>query len=191
MIDLNHGSQAIYGIAQGQAVSTLLDGRVVVRRQKKGFLARFRSKIDQRGKEECWPWTGGLKSNGYGQISDDPRNGEYVGRKRSAHRAAYEIAFGPIPGGLHVLHCCDNRACVNPSHLFLGTHQDNMADMIAKRRHAHGDSQPTRKLYQHQVRAIRWLASHDPGPQVELAREFGVSASSITHILTGITWRVV
>ena len=177
-------------VPQAFCNTTLANVRVVVRRKKKGFLARFRSKVDQRGKDECWLWIGGLKSNGYGQISDDPRNGEYVGRKRTAHRVAYEIAFGPIPGGLHVLHRCDNRACVNPGHLFLGTHQDNMADMLAKRRHAHGDRQPTRKLNQHQVRAIRWLASHDPGPQVELAREFGVSASSITHILTDKTWRL-
>jgi hypothetical protein len=170
--------------------TTLADGRLVVRRQKKGLASRFWSKVDRRGASECWPWTGGRKNNGYGQISADPREGEYVGRKLSAHRLAYELAFGPIPNGLHVLHRCDNRACVNPSHFFLGTHQDNMADMLAKGRHAHGDSQPTRKLSRHQVRAIRWLAIHDPGPHVELAREFAVSESNVKQILTRATWRL-
>lgn len=169
--------------------TTLADGRRVLRRRKKGLASRFWSKVERRSAFECWPWTGGRKNNGYGQIGADPRDGEYVGRKLSAHRLAYELAFGPIPDGLHVLHRCDNRACVNPSHLFLGTHQDNMADMFVKGRHAHGDSQPTRKLSQHQVRAIRWLATHDPGPKVELARAFAVSESNVTQILSRRTWR--
>jgi hypothetical protein len=169
----------------------VLGGRTVVRRRKKGLAARFWTKVDRRACDECWPWRGGLKSNGYGQIGADPESDEYVGRKLHAHRVAYELAFGPISGSAHVLHRCDNRACVNPKHLFLGTHQDNMADMFAKGRHAHGDRQPTRKLSHHQVRAIRWLAAHDPGPQVELARAFGVSQSNITQILTRRTWRVL
>lgn len=169
--------------------TTLANGRLVVRRRKKGLISRFWSKVDRRGAFECWLWIGGLKSNGYGQINDDPRDDKYIGRKLAAHRVAYEIAFGPVPNGLHVLHRCDNRACVNPRHLFLGTHQDNMADMFAKGRHAHGESQPTRKLNQHQVRAIRWLAIHDAGSQVDLAREFGVSESNITQILMRRTWR--
>lgn len=164
--------------------------RTIARRSKKGLAARFRAKVERSAPEACWLWRGKCKSNGYGQIRADPEGSNLRGRKQYAHRVAFELAFGPIPDGLHVLHRCDNPRCVNPAHLFLGTHQDNMADMVAKRRHAHGERQPTRKLSKHQVRAIRWLASHDPGPQIALAREFGVSASTVTHILTRETWDI-
>jgi len=169
---------------------TVINGRRIVRRRKKGLVARFISKVDRRGPNDCWPWKGVLKSNGYGQITSDAKDDEYVGRKQYAHRVAYEIAHGAIPDGLHVLHRCDNPAGVNPAHLFLGTHQDNMRDMLAKRRHAFGDRQPTRKLNHHQVRAIRWLAEHDAGLQRHLAKEFGVTDGSITNILKRNTWKL-
>jgi len=164
--------------------------QTTVRRRKKGLAARFWTKVEQCAPDACWPWKGKCKRNGYGQITADPEGNMPRGRKLYAHRVAYELAFGPIPLGLHVLHRCDNPRCVNPGHLFLGTHRDNMADMIAKRRHAHGERQPTRKLNRNQVRAIRWLASHDPGRQIELAREFDVSGSTITHILMKKTWKI-
>jgi HNH endonuclease len=75
----------------------------------------------------CWDWQRAVNSVGYGRIA---RNGTRV----YAHRAAYELAYGPIPKDMCVLHSCDNRRCVRPDHLFLGTKRDNMLDMAAKGR---------------------------------------------------------
>lgn len=76
----------------------------------------------------CWEWIGAKRSTGYGQIVKDHRN--YL-----AHRVAWELTNGPIPDGMFVCHHCDNRTCVRPDHLFLGTTTDNMRDMVAKGRH--------------------------------------------------------
>lgn len=150
---------------------------------------RFWSNVERLDPDVCWPWKGARVRNGYGQIRGDPEGAVLRGRKLRAHRVAFELAYGPIPPGLHILHRCDNPGCVNPGHLLLGTHQDNMADMTAKQRHAHGERQPTRKLSRHQVRAIRWLAKHDPAPLAQLAGEFGVATSNISIILSRRTWR--
>lgn len=77
--------------------------------------------------EGCWEWTGAT-TWGYGEVNRQGISG------RRVHRLAWEFAYGPIPDGLMVLHRCDNRSCVRPDHLFLGTAADNMHDMIAKGR---------------------------------------------------------
>ncbi len=78
----------------------------------------------------CIEWSGGCFHNGYGM-----RTKRYLGRRVwKAHRYAYTRVYGPIPSGMLVCHTCDNRRCVNVMHLFLGTHQDNMDDMVRKGR---------------------------------------------------------
>lgn len=90
---------------------------------KNGSIPTHRLELGQ-----CWEWTASChKTSRYGRF-------KFQGLYRQAHRVSWEIANDQIPDGLFVLHKCDNRKCVNPSHLFLGTHQDNMDDMVAKKR---------------------------------------------------------
>jgi hypothetical protein len=84
----------------------------------------------------CWNWTGYTGTHGYGMMSINSK-------WRLVHRFSYELHKGRVPDGLYVCHHCDNRRCVNPAHLFVGSHQDNMDDMCAKGRHwAHKQRHP-------------------------------------------------
>jgi len=90
---------------------------------------RFWRKVDRRGPDECWPWTGGKTPCGYGLIRSSGH-----GHLRQTHRVSWILANGSIPRGMCVLHSCDNPPCCNPAHLWLGTHAENMADRDAKGR---------------------------------------------------------
>lgn len=92
---------------------------------KGSLYLRFYASVEQT--PSCWHWRGGKYRNGYGKISAR-------GACRLAHRVSYELHRGVIPQGLQVLHACDNRRCVNPAHLFLGTQSDNLRDCVAKGR---------------------------------------------------------
>ncbi len=136
----------------------------------------------------CWVWTGAMDKKGYGAFS-------YKGQNSKAHRVSWEIHHGPIPRGkgYHgtcVCHTCDNRLCVNPAHLFLGTMADNQRDMVEKGRcHSYGkpgEANGYSKLTQLQVKKIRRLGGNVF--QREIARRFGVSQTQIQRILSREAW---
>lgn len=99
---------------------------------------RFWEKVDRAEGDACWEWQAGRFSNGYGQFM------RVKHQMALAHRMAYELTNGPIPEGLLVLHRCDNRPCVRPDHLWLGTHSENMRDMHAKGRCGRRPGRPAR-----------------------------------------------
>ena len=99
--------------------------------QQQKVLDHFWQKVNKKGPHECWLWTGSVLTNQRG----DKRGTMMVNRRRiTAHRLSYELFVGTIPEELSVCHTCDNGLCVNPSHLFLGTQQDNVTDSIIKGR---------------------------------------------------------
>ena len=144
--------------------------------------ARFWTKV--RITPGCWLWQAGKNPLGYGRFG---LNGETP----SAHRVAWELHNGTVPVGLWVLHRCDNPSCVNPDHLWLGTHADNMADMAAKGRGRQGHPSGTKayhaKLTSAQAKAIRTLRANGAN-QREVARQFGVHRSTVQDITQGRTY---
>lgn len=145
---------------------------------------RFWAKVDRRGPDDCWPWTGSRKPMGYGHFV-------MLKKDYNAHRLSYELANGPIPAGQHVLHRCDNPPCVNPAHLFLGTHTDNMHDMDAKGRKSRGEATRRHKLTAEDVRAIR-AGFRQLTPYKSncgrMAKQYGVTSMTVLNAALGRTW---
>lgn len=132
----------------------------------------------------CWLWSGRRTgSNGYGGVNVD-------GKPKRVHRLVWEAVNGTIPDGLCVLHKCDVPPCCNPAHLFLGTHQENMADRDAKGRHAHGERSGAAKLTEGKIREIRALAAGGRSGR-SIAREFGVDHRVIGRVIRREAWRHV
>lgn len=135
--------------------------------------------------DECWLWTGVPGRTGYAQTSIHRRS-------LSVHRLAYEVWVGPIPNGLFVLHRCDVRACCNPKHLFLGTHEDNMEDMVSKGRAAsnHGEIHASAKLTDKMVLEIRRRGRCGERHSA-LAEEYMVCRQHISRLVAGQRWKHV
>ena len=148
-------------------------------------IKRYWSYIDIQGLFDCWEWAGHLHKKGYGWYL-------LHGKWLSAHRISWMLSYGEIPKGLSVLHKCDNRACCNPAHLFLGTQIDNMADMVTKGRSylcsLPGSNNGMAKLTEEQVIAIRILYQTEFTIS-ELARLYKMGWTTISEIVKRKTWK--
>jgi len=129
----------------------------------------------------CWEWQAAKNSHGYGVIQ---ANGKLCG----AHRVSWELHNGPVPDGLSVLHHCDNRVCVRPDHLFVGTVVDNTNDMVAKGRQAQGTVHGSAKLTDRQVEAMR-QARKEGLSYTEIGKAFGVHKTTARRAVIGLTWQ--
>lgn len=131
----------------------------------------------------CWIFTGTTNRLGYGYIAWNKH------KRMPAHRASYIVHVGPIPTGFDVCHKCDVRSCVNPDHLWAGSHQENMADMVAKGRSPRmpGEQHPNAILNDDAVRFIR--ASNEPKRLI--AKLIGVSPTTIGDVRSGKSWKHV
>lgn len=147
-------------------------------------MKRFTEKYIIDDNTGCWNWTASLDAYGYGQFKVEPKN-------YKAHRFSYENKFGPIPDGLCVLHKCDNRKCVNPSHLFLGTASDNMRDNVSKGRQSKGGLHGRAKLTDETAKWVKDLIKYSSLSNSEISQYFGVSGTAIWLVRKGRTWRHV
>ncbi len=130
----------------------------------------------------CWLWRRSLNPNGYGSILVN-------GRKSGAHRVFWERFKGPVPVDLHVLHKCDTPHCVNPEHLFLGTHDDNMQDMWEKGRGRPGHQYKVTPEIVAIIRTAKPLPGRRAIDYQGLAKRFGVSHWTIRAIRNNRAWR--
>jgi hypothetical protein len=154
---------------------------------------RFNMSYKKDEKTCCWIWQGKSRSGAsklYGRIKVD-------GKSMPAHRFSWEIHNEQkTPSGMFVLHRCDNPECVNPDHLFLGTHQDNMDDKVSKNRQAKGDSFKNRKPAFGSKNGLSKLTDQkamqiflDDRPQRKIAADYGITQASVFYIKSKRTWR--
>lgn len=150
---------------------------------------RFWSKVDEHGPDECWPWKAGVNGSGYGQFYDSSTR-----RIVTAHRFAWEDAYGEVPEGYNILHACNNPICCNPNHLFLGTQRDNMlhrTDTSVHYRENHlGSKHHWAKLTEEIVREAR-AAFARRETITSQAKKYGVEVSAMSNAIHGKTWRHV
>lgn len=138
----------------------------------------FWSKVDKSaGEQACWIWNGAVTTHGYGCVA-------HKGRVLGAHKVAYLISKGDVPQGLQVRHSCDKPLCVNPSHLSIGTLQDNMADKVARGR---TQKENPHKLNLEAAREIRRLRGTSSSG--ELSQRFGVTQSHVFAIWANRIWK--
>ena len=143
----------------------------------KSLVPRFWDHV-RIGGDGCWEWCARFDSHGYGKFG-----------RLLAHRVAWRCVRGPLAAGVFVCHRCDNRRCVRPSHLFLGTIAENTADMVAKGRQAKGERINTAKLSAVDVAEIRRLYRMTALSQREIAERFGIGQPHVSTLVLGRSWR--
>jgi hypothetical protein len=146
------------------------------------LLERFKIKMSKKTSTGCIEWLGNKNTHGYGCLS-------IKNKTESAHRISFELFVGTVTENMCVLHKCDNRKCVNPDHLFLGTAKDNAVDRSMKGRNydQKGSRHPASKFTEEQIKLIRNL--HEKGKsQAEIARKFNATPGNIYNIISRKTW---
>lgn len=166
------------------------------RPERRDFRARLLARAQPEPNSGCWLWDGPLDAYGYGvfQMTRTEAHARgRTGRGIKAHRVSWAVHHGEIPAGLLVLHHCDNRACVNPEHLYVGTDADNVRDMLARGRHkpagVTGEEHPRAVLTEDDVIAIRSILRGNRVSQQEVADMFGVHQTQISRIVLRKQWR--
>jgi len=153
-----------------------------IKKIPKTKLERFNKKYIIDSITECWEWQGSKSKDGYGIIIVN-------NKPHRAHRVSYELFKENIPDDLFICHHCDNPSCVNPEHLFAGTHQDNMDDMVQKGRSPkqHGEDSSRNVLTEEQAQYILDF-THYKGSLTLLATKFNVHVSTIFYVKNGKSW---
>lgn len=141
----------------------------------------FAERFEAEPNSGCWIWTGTRNSQGYGRM-------RAWGEERYAHRVSWELHRGPIGSSQEVCHRCDTPLCVNPDHLFLGTHAENLRDMRAKGRHAHGPGRFAKRLNALDVYLIRLAANLLPISNCAIARTWRVTHQYVWAIVRNRSW---
>ena len=147
---------------------------------------RFWENVAKTTPNECWLWMGATNRLGYGSMHVGSKKNKAM-HNEPAHRISYELHYHSLPRGMEVCHTCDNPRCVNPNHLFVGTHQDNVDDMVKKKRHTWGERNPQAKITEEIVRQIRRLAA-DGELQKVIAARFGLTRTAVTLIVGRKRW---
>lgn len=158
-------------------------------------LERFWTKVAITADDsKCWEWQRAKNADGYGKFGTGGRKHK---KQHLAHRFSWELSNGEIPNELHVLHNCDNPACVNPKHLFLGTNLDNIADKLMKNRQSkgemvslmtRGENNPNSKLTNKEIEYIRRRYAQGGILQRELGVQFGISQANVSAIVLRKAW---
>jgi hypothetical protein len=152
--------------------------------KRKDEFLRFIEKVNKT--DTCWLWTGAKYRRGYGHFG---RWIDNVWRMYKTHRYAYEYFKGPIPDGLLVLHKCDNPACVNPEHLFVGTYKENTQDMLQKGRFGYPRNPEHNHLDFEFAQWVRAYAEVRTMKQKDIAKIFNISTAQTSRILNNKIWR--
>ncbi len=126
----------------------------------------------------CWLWTGATLNDRYGYVY-------YKGKMNTTHRVSWSLVNGPIPPGKLVCHKCDVKLCVNPDHLYAGTHRNNMRDKVVREKQLRGETHPGAKLTDEEAQTIK---NDKASKGVDLARKYGVGSATISEIRNGRHW---